>query len=110
MSVFEHCALFIQVSVSAIHVLYMYRTNPDISEPKISKREVGDLLSPTLILNLTSTFSDPLFPLKKIAFCMTFATIFLSMHKKFHVEFLKVLERKEKQKEDLEDSYSFSGI
>lgn len=41
---------------------------------------------------------------------MTFATIFLSMHKKFHVEFLKVLERKEKQKEDLEDSYSFSGI
>lgn len=88
----------------------MYKTNPDISEPKISKREVGDLVSPTLILNLTNTFSDPLFPLKKIAFCMTFATIFLSMHKKFHVEFLKVLERKEKQKEDLEDSYSFSGI
>lgn len=36
--------------------------------------------------------------------------IFLFMHQKFLVEFLKVLERRKKQKEVFEDSYSFSGI
>lgn len=80
----------IEVSESQLYT-YCVKQTQTFENQKYLK---GNLVPPTEILNLANMFSDPLLPLKKIVFCMIVDMIFLFMHQKFRVEFLKVLERR----------------